>query len=364
MELDPQFVPRPEGFLPTVPAGFSVSIFAAAPELGRARWMAVAPNGDIFLTEIGSDRIAVLRDLDGDGKADMATTFVKGFLQPHGMAFHNGFLYVADLRAIWRLPYRDGDTAAAGKPERVTTAPDLRPIGWHYTREIAFDSKGALYLTIGARKDLEDDDPPPDATVQLVAGDGSMSTFASGLRNVVGLAVQPRAGGLWGTVNERDMLGARLPPDFLAHIGQGDFFGWPYAYAGRHPDPTFGPKRPDLVAKSKTPEVLFEAHSAPLGVVFYDKEQFPAEYRGDALVTLHGSGPYDKPDGYKVVRVRFNKGKPTGGYEDFMTGFFARGNPVPKVWGTPAGIAVAKDGSLLVSDDKARVIWRVRYKKK
>jgi glucose/arabinose dehydrogenase len=333
------------------------------------RWLTVAPNGDVFLSEQGAGKITVLRDANGDGRAELITTFAKGFSQPHGMAFHDGALYIGDVRAIWRIPYRDGDTVAREMPVRVTTAPDLRPKGEHTVREIAFDSKGALYLGIGARADLQEDDPPPDATVQLVARDGSMTTFASGLRNPSALAVYPGTDDLWTTVNERDELGAQLPPDFLARIGKDDFFGWPYAYSGMHPDPKLGAKRPDLVAKSKTPEVLFEAHSAPLGLAFYSHSQFPAEYMGDAFVAFHGSGPYDKPDGYKVVRIRFANGKPTGAYEDFVTGFADEDKPSAKkgmltqrVWGTPAGLAIAKDGSLLIADDKGKTVWRVSYR--
>jgi glucose/arabinose dehydrogenase len=369
-DIDPQFVELPARFLPKVPAGFSVSVFASGAKLGHVRWLTTAPNGDVFLAETGVGKITLLRDADGDGKAELIATYAQGFTQPHGIRVHNNSLYVADVRAIWRLPYRDGDTAANGKPLRVTTAPNLRTEGWHLFREIAFDPKGSLYLTIAARMDAEDNDPPPDATVQLVNADGTMAPFATGLRNVTGLAVQPGTGDLWGTVNERDTLGAQLPPDFLARLGKGDFFGWPYAYTGPHPDPTFGAKRPDLVAMTKTPEVLFEAHAAPLGVVFYDGSQFPPEYQGDAFVAFHGSGPYDKPTGYKVVRVRFKGGKPVGGYEDFLTGFFDTGKPnskgilSPRVWGTPTGLAVAKDGSLLVADEKAKTVWRVSYRQK
>jgi glucose/arabinose dehydrogenase len=369
-DIDPQFVDRPVGMVPLVPDGFSISVFASASQLTHARWLAVAPNGDVFLSEQGPGKITLLRDANGDGRAELATTFATGFTLPHGMAFRDGALYVADVRGIWRIPYREGDTVAKAKPVKVTAASDLRTKGWHLAREIAFDSKGALYLAIGAREDVLDDDPPPDASVQLVASDGTMTTFATGLRNVSALAFYPGTDDLWGTVNERDKLGAQLPPDFLARIGRGDFFGWPYAYVGTHPDPKFGPKRPDLVAKSKTPEVLFEAHSAPLGLAFYSSPQFPAEYKGDAFVALHGSGPYDKPDGYKVVRVRFADGKPTGAYEDFVTGFADEGKPgkkgvlAPRVWGTPTGLAIAKDGSLLIADEKGKVVWRVSYNKR
>lgn len=355
--LEPYTLPRPAGVKPTVPASFSVSIFAA--NVGNARWLAVAPNGDVFLAASADGKILMLRDTKGRGVADMVTTFAAGFSKPHGMTFHDGALYVGDLSAIWRLPYHDGDTVLAGEPQRVTKARDLRPAGWHWTREIVFDSKGRLYLAIGARGDVADDDPPPDATVQEVKPDGGMTTFAGGLRNVVGMAVYPGTDELWGTVNERDTLGGALPPDFLTRIDRGDFFGWPYAYIGPHPDPTYARKRPDMVARTKLPDLLFEPHSAPLAVVFYTGAQFPTEYKGDAFVAFHASGRYDKPDGYKVVRVRFANRRPLGGYEDFVTGFMLAGANPPRVWGRPAGLAVAKDGSLLIADEKE--VWRVAY---
>lgn len=369
---DPRFVQlRDHHPLLKLPNGFKISVFAE--HLGHARWLAVAPNGDIFLSEQGPGRITLLRDATGEGRATTITTYAKGFKSPHGLAFHDGALYVADVRAVWRLPYADGDVSAQGEPVRVTQAPDLRTEGWHQTREIAFDRKGQLFLTIGARADVSESDPAPDATVQIVHPDGSMTEYAGGLRNVVGLAFPPGTDELWGTVNERDTLGARLPPDFLTSIHKGEFFGWPYAYDGPHPDPVFGARRPDLVARTKSPDVLFEAHSAPLGLVFYDGAQFPAAYRGDAFVALHATGPYDAPDGYKVVRVRFANGKAVGGYEDFVTGFWDRAEfahrapgkpgapPSPITWGTPCGLAIAKDGSLLIADDLGKTVWRVSY---
>jgi glucose/arabinose dehydrogenase len=368
-EIDPRNETAPRGFLPKVPPGFAVSVFVSAPQL-RVRWLRVAPNGDVFLADRDSGRITVLRDADGNGKAERVATFATGFSDPHGMAFHAGGLYVADVRAIWRLPYADGDLAASAPPTRLTQAPNLRPVGWHLTREIALDSKGRLLLAIGARADVEEGDPTPDATIQEVTPAGALEPFATGIRNAVGLAFYPGTDDLWATVNERDFLGAALPPDYLTRVNKGDFFGWPYAYVGPHPDPDFGARNPGLVAKTKTPDVLFEAHSAPLGLAFYDGRQFPADYVGDAFVAFHGSGPFDKPTGYKVVRVKFTNGRPAGGYEDFVTGFLADASHTqrkpsgvlsPVVWGMPAGLAVAKDGSLLIGDEQNRAVWRVAY---
>jgi len=357
IDLEPAGFARPLGVVPSAPPGFHVAAFAEG--IRDPRWLAAAPNGDVVVASSGDGTIVLLREVDNTRTARMVTIFASGYDKPHGLAFHDGALYIADLRGIWRQPYKDGDTEASGAPTRMTAAPDLRPDGWHWTREIIFDPEGRLYLAMGSRKDVEDDDPPPDATIQLVGSDGRMTTFATGLRNVVGLAVCPQTGELWGTVNERDQLGPNLPPDYLTSIRKGDFFGWPYAYVGPHPDPMFGSKRPDLVKKTKTPEVLFEPHSAPLAVVFYQGSQFPPEYNGDAFVAFHASGPYRAPDGYKVVRVRFSHGKALGGYQDFLTGWMVPGTNPPQIWGTPSGLAVAKDGALLVADEN--VVWRVSY---
>lgn len=359
-DIEPNFISRPPGAMPVAPKGFTVTVFAA--QLEHPRWLAVAHNGDVFVAQSGPGKIAVLRAGGANGQATVST-FAQGFSQPHGLAFHGDALFVGDQRAIWRLPYRDGDTVASGDAKRMTTAPDLRLDGWHWTRDIAINSKGKIYLAMGSKGDVLED-PAPDATVQEIAPDGSMTTFASGIRNAVGITFYPGTDDLWVTVNERDKLGGGLPPDYLALVRKGDFFGWPYAYIGPHPDPEFGAKRPDLVAKAKIPDVLFEPHSAPLGLVFYDGAQFPAEFKGDAFVAFHASGPYGKPDGYKVVRVKFMNGRPAGGYEDFVTGFWLPGTNPPQVWGTPAGLAVAKDGSLLIADETSCTIWRVAYTEK
>ncbi len=359
-------VPRPPGAMPDVPRGFAVSVFAD--HLSSARWMAVAPNGDVFLaepTESGG-RITLLRDTNGDGKADKTFTFLPasaGFVYPHGLAFHEGYLYVGDLRGIWRFPYKDGQTAA-GAPEKVTTrVADLRPRGNHVTRDIAFGPDGTLYLALGSRDNISDF--KPGAQVFKVNADGSMSEFASGIRNPVGIAVYPGTNTVYVTTNERDGLGDDLPPDYFTSVKQGGFYGYPYAYIGKNPDPVWGAKDPGgKIASTITPDVLFHAHSAPTGLVFYTGTNFPAEYRGDAFVSLHGSWNAGNPTGYKVVRVHFSGGKPDNGYENFATGFWNgmgdSGQPA-KVWGRPVGLAVAKDGSLLIADDTANVVWRVTY---
>jgi glucose/arabinose dehydrogenase len=350
---DSVVLPRGADAVLAAPPGFAVSLFAGG--LDKPRFLAIAPNGDVFVSESDFGKITVLSERHGRQRE---ATFASGFAQPHGIAFHDGALYVADTTAIWRLGYRDG-ALRAGHRTRVSRDSFGLP-GGHFTRDIAFGPDGKLYFAIGSRDNLAEN-PLPRASVQLVDAAGHFSTFASGLRNPIGMAFYPGTDDLWVTVNERDGLGDNLPPDYLARLHPGDFFGWPYAYIGNHPDPDLGAKRPDLVAKAKLPDLLFQAHSAPLGLVFYDGTQFPAEYRGDAFVALHGSWNRATPTGYKVVRVKFRDGKPVGGYDNFVTGFHLGDSSPARVFGRPVGLAVAKDGSLLISDDVGKAIWQVRY---
>jgi len=354
VENSSHVVARPTGMLPQAPKGFSVSVFASG--LSNPRWMALAPNGDVFLAEPKDGKITLLRDTGG---SVTATTFATGFNEPHGLAFHDGALYVGDLDAVWRIAYRDG-ALTAGKRERLTKQHDLG-IGGHSTRDIAFAPNGDLYLAIGSNGNVDEGEPAFRAGVQKVNADGTLSTFASGIRNPVGIAFYPGTDEVWVSVNERDGLGDGLVPDYLTHLEKGAFYGWPYAYSGAHPDPTFGARRPDMVAKTRTPDLLFQSHSAPTGLVFYEGNQFPAEYKGDAFVSLHGSWNSSKPTGYKVVRVHFANGRPAGGYDNFITGFHVGDTSPAQVWGRPAGLAVAKDGSLLIADDAGKTVWKVRW---
>jgi len=351
----------PEGAAPQLPPGFHANVFASS--LVDARWLAVAPNGDVFLAEPSAGRVTLLRDANGDGTADLVTVFADGFNRPHGLAFRPGFLYVADTERVWRLAYKPGQTRATDKPEPVTAEGALGDGSGHWTRNIAFAPDGArFYVTVGSRANI-DVENPPRATVQEFAADGkALGTFASGLRNPVGIAFYPGTDDLFVVVNERDTLGEGLVPDYLTHLARGGFYGWPYSYIGSHPQPGFADKRPDLVKKAIVPDLLFRSHSAPLGLVFYQGSQFPKEYRGDAFVALHGSWNAAKPRGYMVVRVPFKDGRPEGYYEAFMTGFWAAGSQRAEVWGRPAGLAVAADGSLLVADDVGEKVWRVSYR--
>ncbi|MFQ5985329.1 MAG: PQQ-dependent sugar dehydrogenase [Alphaproteobacteria bacterium] len=358
----PVAIARPAGATLQVPEGFRVNLFADG--LEHPRSMVVAENGDVFLAESSAHRVTLLRDEDGDGRADLVTLFTEGLRHPHGLAIAGGYLYVADTRAVWRFPYRAGQVRATGPPQRVTPRGALGTARGHWTRNLAFSPDGRrFFVAIGSQSNLEEE-PEPHATVQVFNADGSGGrTFAAGLRNPVGIAFYPDSQFLYVVVNERDRLGDDLPPDYLTRIEDGDFFGWPYAYLGPNPDPDFGHRRPDLVARTKVPDVLFQAHSTPIGLVFYDAEQFPEAYRGDAFVALRGSWNRSRPTGYKVVRVPFRDGRPLGTYENFATGFWHAGTKRAWVWGRPAGLAVAADGSLLVADDTGGAVWRISYRR-
>jgi len=356
----PEKVPRPSARALEVPEGFAVVAFATG--LADARWLATAPDGDVFLAEPDPGKITLLRDEKGGGKATLVTTFAGGFDRPHGLAFHGGYLYVADIERVWRIPYRDGALKAEAAPEPVTAAGALGSGFGHWTRDIAFRPDGSgFYVAIGSASNIGED-PSPRATIQEFGASGkAQRTFASGLRNPVGIAFHPATGELFAVVNERDGMGDDLVPDFLTHVERGAFYGWPYAYIGAHPQPGYGDKRPDLAAKTVVPDLLFRSHSAPLGLVFYTGGQFPERYRGDAFVALHGSWNSSEPRGYAVVHVPFEKGRPVGGYENFVTGFWIAGEKRAQVWGRPVGLAIAKDGSLLIADDVGQSIWRVSY---
>lgn len=344
--------------MPRVADGFVINLFAD--RLTHARWLAVAANGDVFLAEPRAGHIRVLRDADGDGRAEINQVFVSGFQRPHGLAIRDGALYFTDVNAVWRVPYKPGDLQASAKPQQVTAPGAFGATGGHWTRNIAFVPDGTkFYVAIGSAGNIAEE-PVPRATIQEFSADGkNQRTFAAGLRNPVGIAFYPGTNDLYTVVNERDGLGDELVPDYLTRVRDGGFYGWPYSYIGSHPQPDFAQKRPDLVKQAIVPDLLFRAHTAALGLAFYTGEQFPAEYRGDAFVALHGSWNAIQPRGYQVVRVPFKDGRPVGHYEVFMSGFWVAGDTPAQVIGRPVGLAVAKDGSLLVADDSANVIWRV-----
>ncbi len=361
-----QHVAKPAGATLSVPPGFSVNVFAEG--LSHARNMVVAANGDVLLVETSAGKVTLLRDADGDGKAENVSTFVQGFKSPYGIALGKDALYVGDLEGAWRIPYTAGDTTARATPTLVTADGAFGTTGGHSTRNVALSPDGTkLYAAIGSAGNISEE-PAPRASIQVFTlnGDGTKAgnqrTFASGLRNPVGVGFYPGTKDLYTVVNERDTLGDELVPDYLTRVADGGFYGWPYSYIGKNPQPGFANKRPDLVAKATVPDVLFRSHSAPIGFAFYTATQFPKEYRGGAFVALHGSWNASSPRGYNVAYVPFDNKKPAGGYTVFASGFWPSNGSTAQVWGRPAGIAVAKDGSLLIADDSSQTVWRVSYK--
>ena len=299
---------------------------------------------------------------NGDGAADEGAVFLRGLSRPHGMAIRDGYFYVATPTNVYRYPYLVGDFAPLGPGELVGEEFSLGDGRGHWTRNIVIAPDGqSFYVSVGSRSNIGVEDSPR-ATVQRFGIDGrNQTTFASGLRNPVGITTHPNTGEVYVVVNERDAFGDRLVPDYFTRVREGEFFGWPFAYVGPHPAPKLGPERPDLVAETVPPDVMFEAHSAPLGLAFYDHTEFPSQYWGGAFVALHGSWNSSVPTGYKVVYVPFKGDRPEGGYVNFLTGFRVGETSPARVWGRPVGVAVAKDGSLLIADDVGQVIWRVSY---
>jgi glucose/arabinose dehydrogenase len=366
----PRVVARPKGALPQAPAGFTVQLYADG--LSGPRLVRVAPNGDAFVVESDGGVIKVVRGLLATGKAAWSGVFAKDLKQPFGVAFYPAdgdprWLYVANTDAVVRFPYRSGDTQARGAPETVVAqlpgGGRLRG-GGHWTRDIAFSRDGkTMFVSVGSRSNVDDPDTTSAehdrATVLAFAPDGSgRRVFASGIRNAVGIAVHPRSGELWASVNERDELGDDLPPDYLTHVEEEGFYGWPWYYIGGNQDPRHRGKRAELKDKTIVPDVLVQAHSASLQMTFYDGKQFPPDYIGDAFAALHGSWNRRDRTGYAVIRVPMRGTRAAGGYEYFLTGFVVGDG---EVWGRPVGVAVAKDGALLVTDDGANAIWRVSY---
>jgi glucose/arabinose dehydrogenase len=383
-------VAAPPGATLKVPPRFTVQLFARGLEIPRV--IRVAPNGDIFIAETGGDRIRVLRAADGAAVPTRNEIFADGLDAPFGLAFYPPgpepqFLYVATTTAVLRLPYRGGDLKARGAAERIVAR---LPDGGHSTRDITFSPDGRrLFVSVGsgsnvaqgmARKDPEeirrweaahgtgaswgDEDRRADVLVFDPSG-GNGRSFATGLRNCVGLAVQPQTGDLWCSTNERDGLGDDLPPDFVTRVREDGFYGWPWYYIGAHEDPRHKGERPDLADKIAMPDILLQPHSAPLAMTFYDAPSaapahFPAEYQGDAFVAAHGSWNRSKRTGYKIVRIHLRDGVPDGTYEDFLTGFVIDDT---RVWGRPVGVAAAHDGALLFSEDGNGTIWRISYKR-
>lgn len=366
----PHVVNRPAGVQPKVPAEFKIELYATG--FRDPRFLLGAPNGDIFVVESRANQIKVLRDTNGDGKPDVTETFAgRDLNKPFGIAFYPPgndpkFLYVANTDGVVRFPYKNGDLRVRGPAEQLAQlsggATHLRS-GGHWTRDIVFSPDGKkVYVSIGSRSNDSDNSTEADrARIFEFNPDGTgRRVYAWGIRNAVGIAFRPGTNELWMSTNERDEIGEDLPPDYISSVRPGGFYGWPWYYVGNHQDPRHKGKHPELADKVVVPDVLVQAHSASLNLCFYTGDQFPSQYKGDIFAAFHGSWNRMKRTGYKVVRVPFDKttGKTRGEYEDFVTGFIT---PDGKVWGRPVGIAVAKDGSLLISEDGNKTIWRVGH---
>ncbi|MBE9008962.1 sorbosone dehydrogenase family protein [Pseudanabaenaceae cyanobacterium LEGE 13415] len=359
----PTVVPIPENPVLRVPAGFTVNVFAEG--LDRPRWLALAPNGDVLVTETRRNQITKLQHRDGVvfSRRPFATA-ENGLNLPLGMAFAGDSFYVGNTDAVLRFPYVND--RISGRGEKIAELPG-QGYNQHWTRNVVVSPDGQrLFVSIGSRSNA-DEEPLPRASIQVMNLDGSdRRTFASGLRNPVGLAFNPATGALFATVNERDQLGDGLVPDYLTQVDEGAFYGWPYAYLTpdrldpRHVESDGKSTRPDLAAKTRTPEVLFEAHSAALGLKFYTGNTFPERYRSGAFVAFRGSWNRSQGTGYKIVFVPFNDGRPQGQYEEFLTGFLLDPK-VPTTWGRPVGLLVLNDGSLLFTDEANNRIYRIQY---
>jgi glucose/arabinose dehydrogenase len=373
---------------PVAPQGFAVT--ALARELEHPRWVYVLPNGDVLVAESdappkpedgkgvkgaamkllmkqagsgrrpSANRITLLRDTNGDGVADVRTVFLQGLNSPFGMTLVGNDLYVANTDAIMRFPYKSGQTEIKEAGAKVADLPG-GPINHHWTKNVTASRDGKyLYATVGSNSNVAENGMDKEVNraciLEIDRTSGKMRVFASGLRNPNGLAWEPQSGKLWTTVNERDELGDNLVPDYMTSVRDGGFYGWPYSYYGQNVDERIKEQRPDLVAKAVAPDYALGAHTASLGLAFYEANLFPDTYRGGAFIGQHGSWNRKTPSGYKVVFVPFKDGKPAGMPQDFLTGFLSSDG---KAQGRPVGVAVDKAGALLVADDVGDIVWRV-----
>ncbi|HEY6452715.1 MAG TPA: PQQ-dependent sugar dehydrogenase [Steroidobacteraceae bacterium] len=384
----PQVIARPANATLSLPPGFKLDVFAT--QLSGPRRMLVAANGDVFVSEMDHGRISVLHPTADNVRAAARESYLAGLNQPFGLAFypnaeHPRWLYVAEIDRVTRYAYRTGDV----KPRAAAEPVARLPVGpGHRVRDIAFSADGKyLFISVGSASNIAEsmskksaaaleqwqahhalgaawDQETDRADVLEVGVDSSAppTVYATGLRNCVSLTIQPATGQLWCTSNERDMLGDDLVPDYSTRVRPGGFYGWPWYYLGANEDPRLKGERPDLRGKAIVPDVLYQAHSAPLSLTFYrpsgGKSAFPAQYDGDAFVAFHGSWNRSSRTGYKLVRVLMRDGAPTGEYVDFLTGFIA---DQQHVWGRPVATAELADGSLLLSDDAGDCIYRISY---
>jgi glucose/arabinose dehydrogenase len=363
----PTVVARPQDAWPKAPNGFKVDLYAQ--QLDEPRIIRKAPNGDLFVAETSSGKVRVFRGVTADSKPKQTSVFATGLHQPFGIAWYPlgdnpKWVYVANTNSVVRFPYTNGDMQAKGTAE--TVIPEIPAAGGHSTRDVAFSPDGQkLFVSVGSRSNVDDPDTHPAeknrADILEFTPEGKfVKIYAAGIRNPVGIAIQPETGELWCSVNERDALGDNLVPDYITHVKEDGFYGWPWYYMGDHQDPRHDGKHPELKGKVTVPDVLLQPHNASLELTFYEGNQFPAEYHADIFAAEHGSWNKAARAGYEVIRVPVKNGKATGEYEDFVTGFVTADG---QVWGRPVGVAVGPDGSLFVTDDGSKSIWRVSYHK-
>jgi glucose/arabinose dehydrogenase len=375
----------PDGAKPAAAAGLSVNAYATG--LDHPRWLYVLPNGDVLVAETNAppkenkgikdwimkllmkragagvpsaNRITLLRDSDGDGVAETRTVFLQGLNSPFGMALVENDFYVANTDALIRYPYQQGETQITAPGVKIADLP-AGPINHHWTKNVIASRDGShLYVTVGSNSNAGEKGIEKEidraAVLEVERITGRVRIFASGLRNPVGLAWQPQSGALWTAVNERDEIGSDLVPDYMTSLKDGGFYGWPYSYFGQHVDARVKPQRPDLVAKALVPDYALGAHTASLGLAFYEGNLLPKRYAGGAFVGQHGSWNREPRSGYKVIFVPFTDGNPSGMPEDVLDGFV---NADGEALGRPVGVAVDRSGALLVADDVGNIIWRV-----
>ena len=365
-------VPRPKDAWPQAPPGFRVDLYSS--DLQNPRLIRTAPNGDLFVAESGPGEITILRGIRPDGRAETTSTFATGLNKPFGIAFYPPgpspqYVYVANTNSVVRFPYQSGDLKARGPAQAIMDLPGggMLQGGGHWTRDITFSLDGSkMFVSVGSRTNITNLDNPLKGYLEYHRADileanpdgSSLRVYASGIRNAVGIAINPGTGELWASVNERDALGDFLPPDYITHIQEGGFYGWPWYYTGSHEDPRLAGKHPEQRDETIVPDVLLEPHNASLELTFYQAHEFPPEFQGNIFAAEHGSWNKAVRTGYEVICVPLKNGRATGEYQDFLTGFVTADG---QVWGRPVGVAVAHDGSLMVSDDGSKSIWRISY---
>ncbi len=362
----PKLIPQPQGAWPKTIAGFKVERYVES-GLDEPREIRTAPNGDFFVAESGKGEIKIFRGITPDGKPKESSVYATGLKQNFGIAFfppgnNPKWIYAANTGSVVRFPYTNGDLKAAGNAETIIE--ELPAGGGHWTRDLAFTPDGkTLFVSVGSRSNVDDPDTHPAeqhrANILQYTPEGKfIGVYASGIRNPVGIGINPETQELWCSVNERDALGDNLVPDYVTHVQPGAFYGWPWYYMGSNQDPRHEGAHPELKGKVTVPDVLLQPHNASLELTFYTGAQFPKEYQGDLFAAEHGSWNKSVRTGYEVIRVPLKNGHARGVYEDFVTGFVTDDG---QVWGRPVGVAVAPDGSLMVTDDGSKSIWRVIY---